>query len=434
MQKQRVLQHWITCLIIIFTTTACIGNDIGRELEKALQARSTGSLEEVTQLFSEVADKASRPEQKASVLSFLAEYLMKNKEWPQAIEVYQRILQEGAETDKPWAYYGIAQAYYMAGEHYEARNVCIELVTKYPGSSMEAFALEMRAIAPDCVHAKLAAFMMLSPLPHHDKQIIETPSEKIQTDAALIVGNMPTETETDGIKANKNLTVSIKGWQSDVAGLIDAKGMNLNLENATDIDAKTMLMAKADWRVSNKNQVKFEYSQFDHSGTLMKTVTYDNLVYIPGSAVKLKTNFFDAGLSHLLNETRHSIWELLCGVKFSNLFMKLEQQMAAGIRAGELDQNFRVPYLGIASSNKLSNNLSMNAAIKCFSFNYSGAKGRMTDFDLAFLFGKDYAKHPSENEWYGILGYRYFLMRGKSDGDLSEVIYSGPTFGVEGRF
>ena len=31
MQKQKALQHWITCLIIIFTTTVCIGNDIGRE-------------------------------------------------------------------------------------------------------------------------------------------------------------------------------------------------------------------------------------------------------------------------------------------------------------------------------------------------------------------------------------------------------------------
>lgn len=434
MQKQRVLQHWMTCLIIIFTTTACIGNDIGRELEKALQARSTGSLEEVTQLFSEVADKASRPEQKASILSFLAEYLMKGKEWFQAIEVYQRILQEGAENDQPWAYYGIAQAYYMAGEHYEARNVCIELVTKYPGSSMEVFALEMRAIAPDCVHAKLVTFMMLSPLPHHDKQIIETPFEKKITDTTLVVEKMPKTTESNEIKANKSLAISITGWQNDISGMIDAKGMNLSLAKATDIDSKTMLSAKADWQVSEKNQIRFDYSRFEHSGTLMKMVTYDNLVYTPGSAVKFKTSFLDLGLSHLLNEARSSVWELLGGVKFRNSFMKLERQMVAGVRTGELDQNFRVPYLGIVNSNKLSTNLSMNAALKYFSFNHGGAKGRLADFDVAFLFGKDYAKHPSENEWYGILGYRYLLMRGKSDGDLSEVIYSGPTFGVESRF
>jgi hypothetical protein len=166
----------------------------------------------------------------------------------------------------------------------------------------------------------------------------------------------------------------------------------------------------------------------------MKTVTYDNLVYTPGSPVRFKTSFFDVGLSHLLNETRRSVWELLCGVKFSDLFMKLERQMVAGIRTGELDQNFRIPYMGIANSNKLSANLSMNATLKYFSFNHGVSKGRLTDFDVAFLFGKDYAKHPSENEWYGIIGYRYFLMRGKSGGDLSEVIYSGPTFGVESRF
>ncbi len=432
MQKQITLQHWITCLIIIFTTTVCSGNDIGRELEKALQARSTGSPEDVTQLFNKVADEASRPEQKASILSFLAEYLMKNQAWPQAVEVYQRILQEGAETDKPWAYYGIAQAYYLSGQHSNARDVCIELVTKYPGNSMEAFAREMRAVAPNCVHAKLAAFMMLSPLFHGETQTIEM--ARPYTEATQIGINVPTTTKPAEMKANKKLKIRIDGWKSDLSGMIDAKGMNLNLENATDIDAKTMLMAKAEWQVSNKNQVKIEYSKFEHSGSLMKAVTYDNLTYSPGASVKLKTNFLDVELSHLLNETRHSVWQLLCGVKFSNLFMRLEQQMIAGIRTGELDQNFRVPYMGITCSNRLSDNISLNATIKSFSFNYSGAKARMTDFDLALLIGKDYAKHPSENEWYGTLGYRYFLMRGKSDGDLSEVIYSGPTFGVESRF
>lgn len=434
MQRKRMLRLWLLCFQLIFLADACAGSDVGKGLERALQSRETGSVEEVIRFFYEAAAKASRPEQKASILSFLADFLMKNKKWHEAVEVYQHVLQEGSENDKPWAYYGKAQAYYLLNDHVKAQSLCVELVTKYPGSSMEAFAREMKLISPSCIHARLAVFMILSPLIKAHKQVPEITSENLKSDTNLVSEKKIASLKPGKIMENSNLSLSIHGWQSDVTGEINARGMDLNLENDTDINPKTAQTARAEWQISDKNQIKFDYSQLNFNGTLMRKVVYDNLAYTPGASVRLKTNFFDFGLSHLFDENKRSVWEILCGVKFSNLFMKIEQQMVSGTRAGELDQNFRVPYLGIGSSNKLSDNLSLNAAIKYFAFNSGGIKANTTDFDVTFLFGRDYAKNPSTKEWYGLLGYRYFLMRGKSGGDLSEVTYSGPTLGVESRF
>lgn len=427
-----VFSRWLLTFVVVFFANTCSGSGIGQELELSLKSINTSNPEQVISLFHEVALKAANPSQKASILAFLAEFLMKNKKWHEAIDVYQQVLQEGSENDRPWAIYGIAQAHYLLGNLDKARSFCLELVTKYPGSRMESFALEMKVILPDCIHARLAEFIMSGS--GSGRQGLETVSQDLKSCSSLVGEKLVADKKKRDINLGPDLSLSMQGWQSDVAGKIEAKGMFLGLQDQANFSPKTTLIARADWQISDKNQVIFDYSQFNHNGTLIKSVTYDNLVYLPGSSVRLKTNFFDVGLLHLLNENRYSVWQLLCGVKFSSLFWKLEQQMITGIRSGELNQDFRFPYVGVANNSRLSGNLSVNFGLKYFSFDSGGFKGRMADIDLVFLFGRDYDKYPSAKEWYGLLGYRYLLMRGKSGGDLSEVIYSGPVFGFESRF
>ena len=61
----------------------------------------------------------------------------------------------------------------------------------------------------------------------------------------------------------------------------------------------------------------------------------------------------------------------------------------------EVTQNFQ-PYLGIEGSAKLSDNVTLNGLAKFYSNNQGDADTRLTDFDLALLFGRDYYNKPPE--------------------------------------
>lgn len=441
----------LSLAFLSFTLIAWGNQGIGKALSEAMQKRATGTVEEVIQQFQKAVEQTTNPAQKASVLSVLAEFLMEKQEWGKAIEVYERILTEGTDGDKPGAYYGSAQAWLMLNQPEKAKAICAELKANYPENTMEGFANYMKEISPESVHAKLAVFFAESPsggsaktsmgaAPAQPKPNEIAPEVKTSEDkpmATLPVNETQETTQpqpaTEENKENR-LAVVVKGWNSDLAGHIDAMGMSLGLNNETDIGAQTRLTINGNWKFSGKDQLRLEYSQFDHSGILNRAVTFDKLLYGPGAAVQLKTNFFDVGLSRLLDESKHASWKLLYGAKFNRSFTRLTQQMPLGTRAGELNQTFSVPYLGLEGIAKLSGNVTLNGSVKSFSLNRSGSSGRLTDLDLAFLFGRDYSRVPAQTEWYGSLGYRYFLFHGAADNDSTELRYFGPTFGLESRF
>lgn len=450
---KRPLKIWALCLALLVTIeTGWCGQGVGKALDEALKSRVAGSLEEVTQQFQKAVEQTNNPGQKGSVLSFLAEYLMEKQEWAKAIEVYERILTEGAEGDKAGAYYGAAQAYLMLNQPEKAKAICAELKANSPNNTMESFANYMKGVSPNSVHAKLADFFAESPAGEPGKSVMEaepaqpkpveilpepTATEEKPLTTLPATASETQETKQPGVeeKPKENrLAVGVKGWNSGLAGHFDSKGMSLGLNNDTDIGAQTRLALNGSWEFSGKDQLRFDYSQFDHNGSLNKAVTFDKLLYTAGASVKVRTSFFDVGLSRLLDESEHGSWKFLYGVKFSRSFMRLAQQLAAGTRAGELNQDFSVPYLGVEGNAKLSGNVTLNGSVKYFSLNRSGASGRLTDFDVALLFGRDYAKEPAGTEWYGTLGYRYFLLHGEADNDSAEVRYSGPTFGIESKF
>lgn len=436
MSAKRSLKCWLLCLFLLFFAKAGWCNkDLGKALVEAMQIRATGTVEEVISHFQNVSDQTINPRQKASVLFLLAEFLMQKQEWAKAAEIYETILATDYSSDMGGAFYGLAQTYMMRNQPSKAKEVCDRLTANCSESSMIGFAYDMKEIDPNGVHAKLSAFLNSTLIWPPQTAISESPGLEAPPVQPLNVISKPVTVNDrqPAIKENR-LTIGVIGWNSDLEGKIEAKGMSLGLADDTDIDAQTSLALSAHWKLSEKDQLSIDYSQFDHKGSLNKTVNFDTLDYTAGASINEQTSFTDVGLSRLLTKSEQDSWKLLYGLKFSHIFMSLAQPTPKGAQTGEIKQNFTIPYLGIEGNTKLSDNISLNGSIKYLSLSQSGSNDRLTDFYVGLLFGRDYAKRPTETEWYGTLGYRFFLFQGKAYNDSSEVSYSGPTFGLESRF
>lgn len=442
--------------VITFGISACFAQGAGRAYEDAIRSRATGSIEEVTGKFREAAGQTSDKTQKGFVLSSLAEYLMEKEEWAAAADVYQQVMREGAEANIPGACYGAAQAWLMMGNHERAKELCRILKAKYPSSGIEEFANQMKADAPDSVHAVLAEYLAefegvtaesvdLTALPSAKEPSAEVPvpTEPVpatasvsETAPAASAGEAVEEpTVEERSEAEKpRVTLQLRGWQSDLSGNIKSKGMNLDLTDETSIDDQNRFAVKAAWNISGKNQLRFDYMHFDHSGFLKRNMTFDNLNYGFGALLNIEARFFDVGFARLIRETRDMAWRFLFGGKMSHSFMHVEQRISGGFRSGELSQDFPIPYVGFEGEGKINSNAAVNASLKYFTVEQGDTAGDLTDLDVAFLIGRDYERMPSETEWYGSLGYRYFLLRGRTSDETVKVSYAGPTFGVESRF
>ncbi|MBF0500090.1 MAG: tetratricopeptide repeat protein [Candidatus Riflebacteria bacterium] len=449
---------YILALALLFIVKPGWGTQgVEKALDEALRSQTTRPVEEVTQKFLIAADQITNPEYKASILALLAEFLMKKQEWARAIEVFKKILAEGATAEEVTAHYSMAQAYLMLNQPEIAKSICAELIANHPNSRMEELANYMKRVSPESVHARLADFFVQTPSvslstapvkaggiavatrSEYSKSFIEANLRKNKpaggklTTALTATATNELRQPVDEAKIEEiRVAVSGKGWRSGLTGHINSKGMSLRLDNDTDISAQNSLALNGNWKLSEKNQLRLNYIRFGHNGSLTNVATFDSILYNPGDLVQVRTSSFDVGLSRLLNESEHGSWKFLYGMKFSSSFMRLAQKLDSG--AGELTQNLSVPYLGVEGNAKLSGNVALNGAVKYFSINQSGASGRLTDFDVALLFGSDYAKEPAETEWYGSLGYRFFLLGGGGDTDSAEIRYSGPTFGLENRF
>lgn len=436
-------------VVIVSGISACFAQSSGRAFEDAIRSRATGSVEDVTAKFMEAAGQTSDKTQKGFVLSSLAEYLMEKEEWQAAVDVYQQVIREGADANIPGACYGAAQAWLMMGNHDHAKELCKILKAKYPTSGIEEFANQMKADAPDSVHALLAEYLAefegvtgemvdVTTLPAvKEPTPLASAAEPVQpavTEEAVTEPVTEPAAEQVSEPGQPRLSLQVRGWQSDLSGRLESRGMNLDLANETNIDDQNRFAMKAAWNISRKNQLRFDYMHFDHSGFLKKNMTFDNLNYGFGALLNIETRFFDAGFARLVKETGDVAWRFLFGGKVSHAFMHVEQRVSGGFRSGELTQDFPIPYVGFEGQGKINSNAAINASLKYFTVEQGDTAGDLTDLDVAFLIGRDYERMPSKTEWYGSLGYRYFLLRGRTTDETVKVSYAGPTFGVESRF
>ncbi|HQG29008.1 MAG TPA: hypothetical protein PLY73_10690 [Candidatus Ozemobacteraceae bacterium] len=460
---KKLVIRMMAVVVIASGISACFAQGAGRAYEEAIKSRATGTIEEVTAKFMEAAEQTSDKTQKGFVLSSLAEFLMEKEEWASAANVYQRVMREGADANIPGACYGAAQAWVMMGNHDHAKKLCKMLKAKYPASGIEEFANQMKADAPDSVHALLAEYLAefegvtgedvdVTALPGEKEPVAEVPAPGEPAPAAASTSEPapavpvasaaePVAEETaeavveeKGVSGQPRITLQFRGWQSDLSGRMESRGMNLDLADETSIDEQNRFAMKAAWNISRRNQLRFDYMHFDHSGFLKKNMTFDNLNYGFGALLNIEARFFDAGFARLIRETGDVAWRILFGGKMSHAFMHVEQRVSSGFRSGELSQDFPIPYVGFEGHGKINANAAFNASLKYFTVEQGDTAGDLTDLDMAFLIGRDYAKMPSETEWYGSLGYRYFLLRGRTADETVKVSYAGPTFGVESRF
>lgn len=449
---QKLVIRFVAVAMVLYGVAACGAQGVGGALEDAMKSRSTGSIEEVTAKFQAAAGQTSDLTQKGFVLTALAEFLMEKEEWLSAAGAYQQVMREGAECNIPGACYGAAQAYMMLDQQENARELCKILKARYPKSGIEEFANQMKADAPDSIHAQLADY--LAEFEGVSGDIVDMKTAAPAEQLAAVVPEAPTavaEPEKTPVASGQEavetpvqapeqesgkprLSLELRGWQSDLSGSVESKGMNLDAESDASFSDQTRFAMKAAWRFSSRNQLRLDYMQFDHSGRLTKNVTFDGLNYGLGASMDIESRFFDVGLARLLSESEDVSWQLLYGGKFSHAFMHVEQRISGGFRSGELTQDIPIPYIGVEGRGKLSSNAAVNASLKYFALNQGETSGRLTDLDIALLVGPDYVKKPAVTEWYGTLGYRYFLLHGKTTDETVEVRYAGPTFGVEGRF
>lgn len=126
----------LLCLVFLLFSEIGWGNQgIGKALDQAMKSRATSPIEEVIANFQAAAGETTSHRQKANVLGLLADFLMEKQEWNKAIEIDEKIIAEGPETDKTGAYYGAAQAYLMLNQPEQARAMCAALKANSPDTT-----------------------------------------------------------------------------------------------------------------------------------------------------------------------------------------------------------------------------------------------------------------------------------------------------------
>lgn len=431
---QKLVIRCMAVAMVLYGVSACEAQSSGRAFEEAMESRATSSIEEVTAKFQAAVAQTPDPTQKGFVLTTLAEYLMEKQDWTAAAEVYQQVMREGAACNIPGACYGAAQAYLMMDQPENARELCKILKARYPQSGMEEFANRMKADAPGSIHAQLADY--LAEFEGISGEAIDLravePSEKPIATAPEAV---PVASQPEPGIGKPRISLQLRGWQSDLSGSVEARGMDLDAEKDANFDDQTRFAMKGTWKFSSKNELRLDYMYFDHDGLLNKNITFDGLNYGNGAAMTIESRFFDIGLARLMSESENGSWHLLYGGKLSHAFMHVEQNVSGGFRSGELTQDIPLPYIGVEGQGKICSNAVLNASLKYFSLDQGeDGNGRLTDLDVALLIGPDYVAKPAATEWYGMLGYRYFRLHGKTTDETVEICYAGPTLGLESKF
>jgi tetratricopeptide (TPR) repeat protein len=432
-------------------------------LEKAMKSRFSASLNAMITDFEAAIAETDNPSKKATTFFLLADYLAEREAWKEAFVIYLEILQLGIPGNRHEAIYGMIKAQVAMGQEENARNLCSllvkgetpkDLTVPTAPRSLESRVSEMLkeelkksgpllppgvspmipGKAPKESMVKRIAIPLAEPL-SAIKSTGEGEEKAVAvTDSAPPV-SLPHEASQDiNIDDLENrITTSVGGWKSDLTGDINALGMDLGMVDGVDVGAKTTADVAIAYDLSPRDRLRIAYTHFEHGGTLNRTVTFDGKMYIPGNSFDLKTRIFDVEGFHRIESGDGFSWGPVYGVKFVKSEMELVRMLAAVRRVGNWDMHSGLPYLGLESENRLSENLLINGSAKFFTLTRA-LEQNTRDLKLQFLFGRDYQKQPAAVEWYGYLGFRDFLFQGNTDETTSQVRYSGPVFGLSSQF
>jgi len=226
-------------------------------------------------------------------------------------------------------------------------------------------------------------------------------------------------------------------WKEDLLGDVSVKGMQLDLQSEADFSAKTRFGGNFCFPLTRRTNVTLAFNSFEHSGNITKAVTFDNRVYKLGASMRLETRWWDITGSWEINRYERGYWDLLYGVKFCHAELDLSgyNNVTNTFQSGSWSESFPIPYIGIGGGAKLSDAAWIDGHIKFISANAGGANAKSYDLDLNLAFQLNHSKkRGQEMEWYAALGFRKFVIDGDFDNDSAKIGFSGPTFGIVGRF
>ncbi len=226
-------------------------------------------------------------------------------------------------------------------------------------------------------------------------------------------------------------------WQAKLFGHATVKGMNVDFESDSSFGTKTRIGGNVFLPLSKRWNLGFTYNSFDHTGTINKTVTFDNQNYALGAQLRLQNSWFDITNAYLLSDSDQGYIDALLGAKVAKASIDVtgvDNANAALARTGSWSENYPIPYIGVGGGYKASDRVWLNGHVKWFSANGGGANARTIDFDANVAYQLNKPSKKLESEWSVFLGYRQFSLQGDFDNDSAKIGYSGPVFGLMGRF
>ena len=239
-----------------------------------------------------------------------------------------------------------------------------------------------------------------------------------------------------GKKADRVSAAELYSWRNDVFGDVNVEGMVLDLDGEAGFSTKNRMGLQFSFALSDRTNLSLEYNSFENSGTINKTVTFDNVNYAANAALDLKLSWFDGCAAYNLSRSDEGFFDFLYGIKVSKASLDVTGRDATtGITKSDgYSSPFPIPYIGIGGAAHLSDSLWVDGHLKYIGVNAGGANVRSTDFDINL--GLDLTKKAQrkDTDWILTVGYRNFLIHGEKDNDTLNIGYRGPTFGIVARW
>lgn len=245
----------------------------------------------------------------------------------------------------------------------------------------------------------------------------------------------------DTWQINKRLSGSFGVWQADLYGDLNVEGLNIDLEDNGSFDDRSAPNFHLGYTLSRRSRLALDYAVVRHQGTVTKAVTFDSNNYNAGAILTLRHVWFDLCGARMLKvfgdpakvKVDPSHVEFLYGVKFDNAHLRVSGRDATNTAiGGSWGELLPIPYIGLAGRARFTDTFGLHGSFKYISANVGDNSARSYDYALDL----QWRINPltTSEQWFLTAGYRGFMVDGESETNSIKVGYTGPVFGLIGRF
>ncbi len=245
------------------------------------------------------------------------------------------------------------------------------------------------------------------------------------------------------VNFNRVTSIEVFGWKADLDGTVrvEETGTEIDLDRDVSFGSETRAGMRISHVISENSALELSFIKHDHSGNLVKAVTFDNRKYQPNAHMQLENSWVDLAWSY--NLTHGSEVEQkgqdafyldgLFGIKFSSSDIRVTGADAVGGRIeSRWSEEYPLPYLGLSAGAQISNYVRVKGTFRVIRVNAGGYDAMHNDYNLNAALRLN--PNSTGTEWYVDLGYRGVRYNLEGEGDKAEIKYSGPVFGMFARF